>query len=81
MLARSGSITLGAVLDEIRFCSRNGWFSVHESEREGRKVITFMHDFGPKGSAAVSAYLAGLIALVEVRGKITATHSSVMLEY
>ena len=81
MLARKGSIDLDAVLDHLRFRSRFGWFSMQESQKNGRDTISFIHDFGPRESILLGAYLASLFGTVGVHPKITTTNSSVMVVY
>jgi len=81
MLARSNSITLDTVLEELRLFSRSGWYSLNESQKTGKKVMSLIHDFGPRASIALGAYATGLFALVDVRPKITTTSTSIMVEY
>ena len=85
MLARSDCITVDTVLDELRLFSRSGWYSLNEAKRNGREIISLIHDLGPttgpRQSTVLSAYATGLFALVGVRPKITTTSSSVMIEY
>jgi len=81
MLARSNCITLDTVLDELRLFSRSGWYSLNEAKRNGKEVISLIHDLGPRESVLIGAYAMNLFALVGVRPKITTTSSSVMIEY
>ena len=85
MLARSDCITLDTVLDELRLFSRSGWYSLNETRKNGKEIISLIHDLGPKTgprqSIALAAYVTGLFALVGVRPRIATTSSSVMIEY
>ena len=81
MLARSGTVTLDAVLDELRLLSRFGWNSFQQTKRNGKETISLVHDFGPRRSIVTAAYVMGLFALAGVHPKVTTTHSSVMVEY
>jgi hypothetical protein len=81
MLARSNSITVDTVLDEMRLFSRSGWYFLNEAKKNGKEVISLIHDFGPRASVALGAYATGLFALVDVHPKIKTTSSSVMIEY
>jgi len=81
MLARRGVVDLDAVLDYLRFRSRAGWFSMNESRRNGRTILCFMHEFGPKESALLRSYFMSLFGLVGVHPKVIASDSSVVIEY
>ena len=81
MLARSGAITLDAVLDELRLLSRSGWFSFRHTKVNGENTISMTHDFGPKFAIVVAAYLAGVFAMASVHAKITTTSSSFMVRF
>lgn len=81
MLARSGGITLDAILEDLRFLSRCGWCTIHETKVNGKTVITMAHDFGARHSVMVAADAANIFGLVGIHPKITTTHSSVVIEY
>jgi hypothetical protein len=81
LLARSGTVTLDAVLDELRLLSRVGWNSFQQTKRNGKETISLVHDFGPRRSIVTAAYVTGLFALAGVHPKVTTTHSSVVVEY
>ena len=81
MLARKGAVNLDTVLDDLRFCSRSGWFSLSEAKENGKLSISLVHDFGPRESIFLGAYATNLFALIDVHPKITITGSSVMIEY
>ena len=81
MLARKGAVTLDAVLDYLRLLSRFGWFSLNETKRNGKEIISLIHDFGPRESVVLGAFVTSLFALAGVRPKVTTTNSSVMVEY
>jgi len=81
MLARDDTMNIDAVREELRFFSRSGWFSINEAKKNGREVISLLHDFGPRGSLAFGPYVTGLFALVGVRPKVRATSSSVTIEF
>jgi len=81
MIANSHGVDLRAVLDELRLASRCGWYSFHEAKKDGKTVITLVHDFGPRYSVVCAASSTALFGLVGVRPKITTTDSSVMIEY
>jgi hypothetical protein len=81
MLARSGTVNLHSVLDELRLVSEFGWHSFHQAKTNGKETISMVHDLGPRYSVVFGAYTTNLFALAGVRPKITTTHSSVMIEY
>jgi hypothetical protein len=81
LLARSGAITLDAVLDDLRLLSKSGFFSIDKAKRNGKETISLIHDLGPKASVSLSAYTEALFAQIGVSPKITTTNSSVMVEY
>jgi hypothetical protein len=78
-LARSGAITLEAVLDELQLLSRSGWFSYHRAKMNGQDTIYMAHDLGPRFSTVIGAYLTGVFAMAGVHPKITTTSSSFMV--
>jgi hypothetical protein len=80
-LARSGAITLDAVLDELQLLSRCGWFSYHREKINGEDTINMAHDLGPRFSTVVGAYLTGVFAMVGLHPKITTTSSSSMVRF
>jgi hypothetical protein len=81
MLARTGAVNLDAILDYLHFRSRSGWFSFHESKNNGKEVLSFVHEFGPRDSVLLSSYFTSLFGLVGIHPKVTTTNSSVMVEY
>ncbi|MGA2665366.1 MAG: hypothetical protein ABSF83_10515 [Nitrososphaerales archaeon] len=81
MLARKGVVSMDGVLDLLSLQSRFGLWSLQTVERDGKNAVTLMHDLGPKESVLLAAYVTGLFALVNVRGKVTTTDFSVMIEY
>ena len=81
MLARKGAVNLDAILDYLHFRSRAGWFSLHESKSNGKDILSFIHDFGPRDSVLLRSYFTSLFGLVGINPKITTTDSSVMVEY
>jgi len=81
MIARTGAVNLDAILDYLRFRSRAGWFSLHESKTNGKDILSFIHDFGPRDSVLLRSYFTSLFGLVGINPKITTTDSSVMVEY
>ncbi len=81
MLERSNSISLDTVLDELRLFSRSGWYSLNQTKKSGKEIISLIHDLGPRESVALGAYAEGLFSLIGVRPKITTTRTSVMIEY
>jgi len=81
LLARSGAITLDAVLDELQLLSRFGWFSYRREKINGEETINMAHDLGPRFSTVVGAYLAGVFALAGLHPKITTTSSSTMVRF
>ena len=81
MFARKGGVSLDAIMDYLRFRSRSGWFSMVESRRDGREVVCFMHDLGPRESTILRSYFKSLFGLVGVRPTVTAAGSSVVVEF
>jgi hypothetical protein len=81
MLARRGAINTEAVLDHLRDTSKMGFLSMYETERNGMKVVSLTHEFGQRYSIILTAAVKGLFELVNIRPKITATDSSVTVEY
>ena len=81
MLARSGTITMDSVLEDLRFLSRCGWCSLHEARVYGKTVITLAHEFGPRQSILMAADVENLFGLVGVHPRITTTNSSVVIEF
>jgi hypothetical protein len=81
MLAKSGSISLNAILEDLHFLSRCGWFSLHEAKANGKTVITLVHEFGPRQSILMAADAVNLFGLVGIRPNVTTTNSSVMIEF
>jgi hypothetical protein len=81
MLARSGAVTLDAVLDELRLLSRLGWNSFQQTKRNGKETISLVHNLGPRYSLVCGSFVTGLFALAGVHTKVTTTNSSVLIEY
>jgi hypothetical protein len=81
MLQRRGVADLEAVLDFLRLQSRFGLWSLSETKRGGKSVITVIHDLGPKESALLAAYLPSLFAIAGIKGKLTVTDSTVLIEF
>ena len=81
MLARKGAVDLDAILDYLRFRSRSGWFSMHESKGDRKNILSFMHDFGSRESVLLRSYFMSLFGLVGIHPMITTTSSSVMIVY
>jgi hypothetical protein len=81
MLARKGAVNLDAVLDYLRFRSRAGWFSLNESERNGKNILCFMHEFGPKESILLYSYFTCLFGSIGIHPEVIAGDSSVVVEY
>jgi len=82
MMARKGSISPDAILDELRLRSRGGWYSLHETKGEGgKKVFTLMHDLGPRFSVILGTGYLTEFGLVGIHPKITSTSTSVTIEY
>ena len=81
LLARSGAITIDAVLDELRLLSRIGWFSFRQTTLNGESTISMTHDLGPRFSTVVAAYLAGVFAMAGVHAKVTTTTTSLMVKF
>jgi len=81
MLARSGAINVHAVLNELRDASKLGFLSLYVADRNGMKVISMSHEFGPKHSVILSAAAMGLFGMVGIHPSVTTTDSSVTIEY
>jgi hypothetical protein len=81
ILARSGAVTLAGLLDVLRMFSRSGWYSIHESRKNGKETISLIHDLGPRGSVVLGASIISSFELIGVHPKMMTTDSSVMVEY
>ena len=81
MLARNGIINTDAVLNQLRDFSKLGFLSFYETSRNGTKVISLNHEFGPKFTRVLAAGVTGLFKLVNIHPSVTATDSSVTIEY
>ena len=81
MLANSGAVTLDAMLDYYRYGASCGFYSMRESKKNGKQVITLVHELGPKGSFLMKALAMSLFTRFGANPKVTGTDSLVIIEY
>lgn len=78
ILAMHGSMNLDGVLDHLKTIGDySKFFTYSESEREGRRVVTLIHSFGPKGSIYFSEYLKSMFEMIGLKPKIISTEKAV----
>jgi hypothetical protein len=78
ILAKHGSLSLDGILDHLKTISEySKFFTYTESERGGRRVVTLIHSFGPKGSIYFTEFLKSMFEMIELKPKITSTEKVV----
>jgi len=78
ILSRSGKVSLEGVLEFIWMTARYGnWYEYSDVDHDGRKTITLVHRFGPKGSLFVMHFLRAVFASAKLDPEISFTEHSV----
>jgi len=77
MLARRGEITLDSVLEEFRHQSNRGWFDLSLQKENGKNILTFFHELGPRHSVALEIIATRMFELASIRPKTRMTESTV----
>jgi len=81
MLARHGTITVETIAETMRsYAERAGYGRYTEAWEDGRRIITIMHEFGPKHSESTAAYAEALFQLVGLRPTITTTDEAAVIK-
>jgi hypothetical protein len=80
MLARSNTISPDTILEELRLFSRTGLYSMSETSKGGARIISLTHDFGPRESVALGAFVDTIFAMVEFHPRIKTTNTSITFE-
>lgn len=81
MLARHGAITVETITETMRsYADRAGYGEYSEASEDGKRIITIMHEFGPKHSESTAAYAEALFQLVGLRPTITTTDGAVVIK-
>jgi hypothetical protein len=81
MFAKHGEVSLDAVLDYIRGGATYGGFAEYsEVEKQGKTVITLIHNLGPKGSIYLSNNLQSIFDVAGLHPKISSTEQAVLIE-
>ena len=81
IMARKGALSVENSIEQLRAMGdyANYW-EFNEVNREGKKIITLIHDLGPKGSLFLSAVGEALFETAGVKPKSTMTDDSVIYE-
>ena len=81
ILAKHGVLSLRTVLDFIRTASTYGGYAEYnEVEREGRTIVTLIHDLGRKGSLYISEVVGSTFRTINIHPKVTTSDHSVVIE-
>jgi hypothetical protein len=82
ILAKYGELNLTSLLDYLYSMSEyGGWGEYNESEsNSGKRVITFMHNYGQKGSIFLSNLIKFLFEEIGSEPKISTTEHAVVIE-
>lgn len=78
IMSRRGDLSLSAILEYFRTVSEySKVFTLKEAESNGKKIVTFYHRYGRKGSIWIHEYVVALLELAGVHPKIKTTDNSV----
>jgi hypothetical protein len=81
MLAKHGSVTSESIAEALRsYSDRAGYGRYNETSNGGKRIITIMHEFGPKHSASTAAHAESLYQLIGLKPRITTTDQAVIIE-
>ena len=81
MLAKHGELSLTTVLDYVRAAAAYGGYAEYnEVEKQGKLVITIMHNLGRKGSIYLSSMLESIFGTIDRHPKITSSEHSILIE-
>jgi hypothetical protein len=81
IMARKGALSVENSIEQLRAMGdyANYW-EFNEVDRDGRRIITLIHDLGPKGSLFLSGVGEALFESAGARPKCTTTDDSVIYE-
>ena len=81
MFAKHGEVSLESVLDYIRGGATYGGFAEYsEVEKQGKLVITMIHNLGTKGSIYLSNNLQSIFDTAGFHPKISSTEQAILIE-
>jgi len=81
MLAKHGTVTIETIAETVHsYAERAGYGKYNEASERGRRIITIMHEFGPKHSVSTAAYAEALFQMIGIRPTITTTDQAVIIE-
>ena len=81
IMARKGALSVENSIEQLRAMGdyANYW-EFNEVDREGKRIITLIHDLGPKGSLFLSGVGEALLESAGIKPKSSITDDSVILE-
>ena len=80
-IAKYGELNLTNLLDGLGLMmTYGGWGEFHETESNGKLVLTLMHNLGQNGSIYLSNFVKALFEVINLEPRITNTDQAVVVE-